>query len=146
MHKDTLKVGIDDLSVTITVDMPDTEEDVVKLSKGNAKYRIAKFVRGYRIDLQEGGARQAIREAVEASGRPAISLAKDPVFMARMQALAEAEVSAFDPDAPRSRGGRPAKPVELTAAEIETVQKSKDAQATFVTLMAAKGVKISITG
>lgn len=144
MKKENLRVGIDGFAVSVVVSIPTTLPECQAVAKGNADYVVAKFVRGYRIDLQEGGARQVVREMVEAAKRPVSVLLKDEAFMKKVQAAVAEEIGHFDSNAPRSRGGRPAKPVVLTAADMATLAKAKDQPAAIAELLAAKGIRLEI--
>lgn len=129
MKKDTLKIGTQkgDFFVLVEIDIPETKADVAVLSKGDADYEVAKFTRGYRIDLQEGGARQIVAEMLAAKKQPAAVLMKDAAFMATVKKAAEGEVKAFDPKAPRARKTRaPQVTVSVEAGKTysaEEVQK-----------------------
>ena len=144
MKKESLKVGIDGFAVSIDVDMPENMADVKTAAKDNAEYIVSKFVRGYRIDLQEGGARQIVREMVEAAKRPASVLSKDEAFVAKVRQAVIEEIGQFDPNAPRSRGGRPARPITLTAGDMATIAAAKNQTEAMAAFLASKGIKLEI--
>lgn len=134
MLKDKLQVGVRGFSVEVIVDIPQNLSEVASVSKGHDDYIVAKFVRGYRIDLQEGGARQVVAEMI--AGKDA-GLLKDPAFYTQVREAVEAEISAFDPAAPRSRGGRPAKPVVVNLPKKKSYTADE-----LQALLAASGIKV----
>lgn len=160
MKKDMLKVGTSkgEFSVEVEIDVPETLADCAVLSKANdlamffseaaepvskedgpgVAYMVAKFTRGYRIDLQEGGARQAVAELL---GGKNVSLAlKDAEFMAKVKQAASDEIAGFDPAAPRARGGRkPAVPQVIRLVEGKT---SYTAEEVAAMLSGVKGLTV----
>lgn len=151
MKKDTLKVGTSkgEFYVEVEVNMPETLRDCGILAKiiddahlasldrvdaegdkAGVGYMVAKFTRGYRIDLQEGGARQALTELL--GGKSAAQAMKDAELLAKAKKVVQDEIAAFDPAAPRARGGRKATPQTVTidpnktysAAELQALLAS----------------------
>lgn len=127
MQQDTLRVGTSkgEFGVDVKIDLPQTLADMATLSKASesfvrqlgklmitpedvvaVNYIVGKFTRGYRIDLQEGGARQAV---VELLGTKQVKIAlADAELMKKVQAAVEAEIKGFDPAAPRARAKKQA--------------------------------------
>lgn len=115
MKKDTLRVGTSkgEFGVDVEILLPENDADVLAISKGSESYRVSKFTRGYRIDLQEGGARQVVVEML--GGKSAAVAMKDAEFVAKVKKAVEEEIASFNPDTPRARGGRkPAVPQVVT--------------------------------
>lgn len=109
MKTATLKVGIKDFQVEVEIELPESLSDCRELARGNEKYIVSSFIRGYRIDLQEGGARQGIAELL--NGKSAVQASRDPQMLAKAREIVLEEIRSFDPEHPRERGGRkPAKP------------------------------------
>lgn len=155
MKKDMLKIGTakGEFGVEVEIDIPESLEDCAVLSKvGHAiamlmprgsdnvgiSYMVAKFTRGYRIDLQEGGARQAIAELL--GGKSAVAAMKDADLVARAKKLATDEIAAFDPAAPRARGGR--KPAAPQVVTIEAGKTSFTAEEVQAMLAGLKGIQV----
>lgn len=138
MKADTLQVGVEGFSVVVNINVPETKEDVSIASKGNQAYEIAKFNRGYRIDLQEGGARQVVREMI-AGKSP--SMLKDLSFIATVKKAVEVEIAGFDPAQPRARATKP-------VAQTVTVEKDRQYSAEEVAALLAniKGLTVVASG
>lgn len=136
MQKDTLQVGVEGFSVSVDIEIPDTMADCATLSKGSEKYQVSKFTRGYRIDLQEGGARQVVREMV-AGKSP--SMLKDESFIAKVKSAVVAEIAAFNPDTPRARASKPSAP------QVVTIDPNKQYSAVEIAALLAsvKGVVVA---
>lgn len=141
MQKDTLKVGTQkgDFYVNVEISIPDTDKDVLSLSKNSEAYRVAKFTRGYRIDLQEGGARQIVAEMLAGQKQPAAVLMKDDKFMATVKAAVQKEIAAFDPLAPRARKTR-APVVNLSLED----GKQYSAEEVKAMLAAVRGLNVEV--
>lgn len=142
MKKDTLKVGTSkgEFYVEVEISIPESIEDVNALAKNDAEYVISKFTRGYRIDLQEGGARQVVAEML--GGKSPAQAMRDVEFVAKVKAAVEAEIAAFDPKAPRARGTRAKPAPTVTLAQ----GKKQYSAAELLAMLEAAGVKVISEG
>lgn len=139
MKSETIKIGVSDpkFHVTVNTDEAETVQDCLKLSKDSEAYLATCFMRGHRIKLQDSEARETVQDLVK--GKTTAELA-DPKFVTKVTAAVQTLVNAFDPLAPVSRGGRPAKEVVVettkasySPAEMQELLRAAGAKVTFVT-------------
>jgi hypothetical protein len=140
MEKATLQIGVKDFSIEVEFSQPTTLSDVHVAARKDEEYIVSKFVRGYRIDLQEkSGAREYVREMLK--GKSAAAAMKDEAFKKVVKAGIEKLLKEFDPSAERKRGPRGPQEVKVTADEMKAA--GNDPQK-LMALMISKGVKIQL--
>lgn len=153
MKTDTLKVGISDPKFHVVVNMKvaENDTDVRVLSVDNEEYRVQCFMRGHRINLQEGEAREIVRGQID--GKPSTLLAdpeqiKDTVtkrqavdLQSKVTRDVQNAVDSFDPTAEKKRGGRPAKTVELSQEKVASLLADPAALQAY---MQSMGLKVEL--
>lgn len=127
MKQEKLQVGTTEHKHTVTLRIPESDEDMKVLSHGSLTVRLRYFIRAWRIENQEkSGARAYVRELGDAAEDKAL----------------QAIIDGFDATTVRERvkaGPRP--PIKLTAAELKACGNDP---VKLAALMAAKGVTIEV--
>lgn len=96
MQKDSLDIGVKGFGVSVTIDVPESDADVLKLSPSEA-YRVACFARAHRINKQErSGAREHVRKSI--AGKDAGLLKRDD-FRAQLASECQAIVDKYNGEA-----------------------------------------------
>jgi hypothetical protein len=129
------KFGTEHVQVECNIQLPENVDDMLKLARGSGDFVVQMFTRGWRIwEQEQSGARDFVEQST-------VEQRKDTVkFAGAVQAV----IDKADPTAPPKRSGRPAAPREVTITP-EQIKALKGDPQKFAELLAAQGIKVSIT-